>query len=504
MIGYRSRQLEPHIVTWEKLIHPDDSKRVMEGLTNHLFGKSKEYRSEHRMLTAGGKWKWVLNIGMVYDWDEDGNPAKSAGIQLDIDERKHTEEALKRQSLVIEQMSDGLIITNLDGEIIDWNPGSEHMFGYKRYEVLGKTPGILHREEERERLTPEIIRSIEKNGSWNGEIHYIRKDGLEGISETKVMPLLGNGGKCIATIGVNRDIAERKKVEKALVLSEKRYRNLFMNAGVGIFRTSINGAVIIAGNHKLSEIVGISLDELLQTSANEWWAVPEMRSFFVKRLKDEGEVTDFEAEFLAVDQTTRWCLLNAKLYRDENVIEGTILDITERREMERKIRHMANHDALTGLPNRALFMDRLGVALRSAKRRMEMIAVMFIDLDGFKKVNDTLGHNRGDELLKSVSEKLLGCVRSADTVGRFGGDEFVVLLTEVNGLGKVSNIAERMIESISEELFHETGSCKIGSSIGVSFFPDDGLEGDKLLAAADRRMYSVKKSGKNGYSFEDK
>jgi two-component system chemotaxis family response regulator WspR len=190
-----------------------------------------------------------------------------------------------------------------------------------------------------------------------------------------------------------------------------------------------------------------------------------------------------------------------KLERDE-AYEALCQSQVELEAVNVRLQHMAHQDALTQLPNRPLLLDRLTMVLAQAKRNKQFIAVLFLDLDNFKPVNDLYGHQAGDEVLKTVAQRLLTCVRETDTVARLGGDEFAIILAELNDPLSVAAVAEKIILSISAPIML-TGDRqhKLGISIGISIFPDDAKEIDRLLAYADHAMYESKRGGKNRYSF---
>jgi len=176
---------------------------------------------------------------------------------------------------------------------------------------------------------------------------------------------------------------------------------------------------------------------------------------------------------------------------------GLFTDITQRKLLEEHLKKMAHYDVLTGLPNRALFGDRLAQALRQARRGQYRLAVLFIDLDRFKPVNDTLGHDAGDDVLREVAERIRTCVRDSDTVARIGGDEFAVILDRIGHNGDAAHIADAILQAMAAPFTAKDVECAIGASIGVSFYPEHGEHGDLLLAAADRAMYEAKKQGGN-------
>jgi len=176
-------------------------------------------------------------------------------------------------------------------------------------------------------------------------------------------------------------------------------------------------------------------------------------------------------------------------------------DITVRKLLEQRLDHMAHYDELTGLPNRSLFFDRLAHTLAQAKRNGNLFALLFIDLDGFKKVNDTLGHEAGDNLLREVAKRLEQCVRESDTVARMGGDEFTIILSAIAQAEDAGQVAEKVIEALAAPIFPGTLRCEIGASIGISLYPADGIERETLLTHADSAMYRIKEQGKNAYCY---
>jgi diguanylate cyclase (GGDEF)-like protein/PAS domain S-box-containing protein len=200
-----------------------------------------------------------------------------------------------------------------------------------------------------------------------------------------------------------------------------------------------------------------------------------------------------------------WELASISPIRDD---EGAVThfvsvkeDFTEIKRLQDRMDHLAHHDQLTGLPNRTLFYDRLKQAQTQAKRRGQGLALLYLDLDGFKAVNDSHGHEQGDRLLQSVAQRLTACVRESDTVARMGGDEFTVLLPDLPGREAAERIANLIIEFIARPFIHEGVTSTVGVSIGISFYPQDGEDPDDLLLRADAAMYRVKHDGKNGFSF---
>ena len=192
----------------------------------------------------------------------------------------------------------------------------------------------------------------------------------------------------------------------------------------------------------------------------------------------------------------------AELHHGKNrLFTGILRDISERKENEDRIKRLAHHDSLTGLPNRNLLNDRISHALARVRRHGGRMAVLYVDLDKFKPINDTLGHEAGDSVLCEVSRRLSTCIRSSDTVSRVGGDEFVVVVEEIGRPGEAAMVARKIIASLAKPVVYREHDCQIGASIGIAIFPDDGASMEDVCKAADVAMYRVKHAGRNGYCF---
>jgi diguanylate cyclase (GGDEF)-like protein len=220
---------------------------------------------------------------------------------------------------------------------------------------------------------------------------------------------------------------------------------------------------------------------------------------------DTGSVTGYETTHRSKSGADIHLVFNAipLLESDGQQIgtQGTAHDVTERRRAEETIRHMAYHDALTDLPNRTLFTDRLNIALANARRSGNMVAVLYLDLDRFKSVNDTVGHGLGDQLLRRVAERLLGLVRDGDTVARAGGDEFTLLLPNVTKMKDVVDVATRITETFRKPWSVGGHEFCVTASTGIALYPDDGDDADLLVKNADTAMYRAKDLGRDNHEF---
>jgi diguanylate cyclase (GGDEF)-like protein/PAS domain S-box-containing protein len=301
------------------------------------------------------------------------------------------------------------------------------------------------------------------------------------------------------------EIRERKRAEKALLESEERFRSLFERVPVGLYTTAPD-STIIDGNHALADMLGYPNKEALtELEAAELYQDPQRREQELKTLKEEGIVQGFEMQLKRFDGEIIWVQDTCRAVKDESgeilYYQGSLEDITERKLMEEAIKHMATHDALTGLPNRRLFNDRIVMEMARARRGHHIVAVLLLDLDNFKEVNDTLGHSIGDVVLKKVGGRLQSIFRESDTVARMGGDEFMVILPELEEKHDVKVTLQRILDTISEPLTISDHTIHLGTSIGVAFFPEDGEDVDTIIKNADIAMYRAKDLGGETYQY---
>jgi diguanylate cyclase (GGDEF)-like protein/PAS domain S-box-containing protein len=313
------------------------------------------------------------------------------------------------------------------------------------------------------------------------------------------------GGELLLLIG--QDVTFRRQARLRLQESEEFFRLTFSQAAVGIALLSREGRFLRV-NRKLSQIVGYSEIELLQRFYHQLTHPEELGEDKqqVARLV-AGEVRDFQREtrYLCKDGRTVWVALSASTMREAASGQLRLIvaveDISRRKQAEEALLRMASHDALTGLPNRLLLQDRLAHAIAQAQRTRKQVGVMFIDLDRFKHVNDSLGHEAGDQLIVEIASRLAGALRESDTVARQGGDEFVVVLAELAGPDDAALVAAKLLENLFQPLALCGHEVFPSGSIGIAMYPGDGRDSESLLKAADSAMYRAKANGGNHYAF---
>ncbi|AMK10471.1 EAL domain-containing protein [Pseudodesulfovibrio indicus] len=302
------------------------------------------------------------------------------------------------------------------------------------------------------------------------------------------------------------EIAERKVIGDALRKAEKKYRAIFENAVEGIYQSSPSGRFQDT-NPALARILGYKSPEDLMSSiydiGTQMYVDPNRRKEFLRLIEERGEVKNFVSKVRKRDGRIIWIAENARQIKDKNgnlvCFEGSIEDITMRKKAEDQLKRQAFHDPLTGLPNRALFLDHLRMAMERSRRRKHMFAVLYMDLDRFKVVNDSLGHDAGDELLRGVARVLEKCGRSVDTIARFGGDEFAILQEEISAPKDAIAIARRILEGVRQPFSIGGNEVFTSASLGIVLKTDGYDRPEALLRDADTAMYRAKELGKSRF-----
>lgn len=485
------------------LIVPPEWAHDLPAMTQALFERKSTEPLEVQQVTKAGKRIDVF-ISTAVIKDHDGEIIGAVSIVRDISLRKRAEAKMRLQSAALNAAANGIVITDANGTI-DWvNPAFTRMTGYSFEEAFGRTPSILRSGLQDISFYQRFWSTILSGHIWTGEITNRKKDGNTYSEEMTVAPVRAPSGEISNFIAVKQDITDRKTAEEALRQAEAKYRALFDNAAIGIFETTPDGRPLNI-NQSMADLHGYeSPQQLLDDIAHDRFHVfvdPSRMVSLAEEVEKVGEVRTAELEVFRKDGTMRSVRVNLRGLRnaDGKVVghEGTLEDITDRKAAEERVQYLAYYDALTGLANRSLLADRLRRALATARRTGDKVALLFIDLDRFKPINDSLGHSAGDEVLRQVAKRLVACARQEDTVARIGGDEFIVAMVRVNDNADVSAAITRIRIAMNEQFAVLGHLLRVSCSIGISLFPEHGDDFETLIKNADAAMYAAKDGGHN-------
>lgn len=443
--------------------------------------------------------------------DDAGTVTGIIGVSSDISELKKIETELYRSELrfraIFDQATVGVAQSGLDGKLVLINSYFLALLGYARSDLMQKNfMEIIHPDDLEQNVAQHrrlITRSIT---SYRRENRYIRRDGISVWTESTASLMLDRHGEPQHVLTVVSDIDARKRAERALQESEQRYRELVETSPDGILLNDLEGVILMA-NGKLATMLGYEAAEqlkgvnvtahLLEQDRARARGILEQRasgvlpsSVHTRYLAQRRDGSTFPAEVSSY--------VEAGAPESGRLITSTVRDVTNRVAYEDQLRHLALHDPLTGLANRTLLYDRLQQSLAGARRTGDGLSVLLLDLDHFKEINDTFGHQVGDEVIREASGRLTTILRAADTLARMGGDEFVVVLPSTDLLGAM-HIASRISSELEKPFEVQQQRLHVGTSIGIALNPDHGDDPDTLLRHADVAMYSAKQAN-TGYS----
>lgn len=487
---------------WLASVCPEDRERVSRATQEIMTTGTKDL--EYRIVRPDGEVRWLRDRGRLVKGTND-TPLRLDGIATDITARKRTEELARKLMRAVEDFGSSVIITDQEGTIEYVNPWFTRITGYTYDEVVGLNPRILKSGQRTVEDYRKLWETVLSGQQWRGEILNRKKSGELFWEYVVISPVKNNNGEITHLVSTQEDITERKLSEESLRIW-KRAIESSVNA-ILITDATRTGNPITYVNPAFERITGYSADEVIGTNP----------SFLQGKDRDQPEI---EAIRLAVkesqqgravlrnyrkDGTLFWNELVVAPVRNENGqvdhYVGVLNDLTDYKTYEAQLEHQANHDALTGMANRNLLRDRLTQDIAYSLRNKRTLAVLFIDLDRFKYLNDGFGHSIGDALLKSVAERLDSCVRRQDTVARLGGDEFVLVLTDLAHENDVTPVLQKIMEHASKPFFVEEHELFVNYSIGVALYPRDGDSVDVLIKNADSAMYRAKEEGRNNFQY---
>lgn len=474
----------------------------------HLHAAMERMQSQHiRHLVVVGDQGEVAGILSEHDVVRQ---LESEYLDFALKDSRRTRRQLResemRRNAVFNQARQYMGIMELDGTLRDANRSALELVGDPDpEEVIGRpfwdTPWWSHDPSLQDRLRQAFAdvasgrpsRFEASHPAGDGSLHYV---------DFQLHPILDETGKLALALAEGSDITERHRIEEQRRLALR----VFQSSHDGILITDPEGTILDV-NQAFTDLTGYSREEAVGRSAGLLDSGHHDKAFFRQMFETIAREDHWLGE---IWNRTKAGAISVVLMTISAVrgtagelthYVGVFTDITQRKESERRLEHLAQHDPLTDLPNRSLFRDRLRQAIRKNRRDEQALALLFIDLDRFKEVNDTLGHIAGDELLVEAARRITACLRNSDTVARLGGDEFTVILQGVEDREAAAGVAREVIDALGAPFELGQDTVKLSASIGIALSPDDADDPDALTAAADQAMYDAKALGRNRYSF---
>ncbi len=455
-------------------------------------------------------WRHRKKNGTIIDVEIVGHNLDFHGIEAeliaarDVTERKKAEEMAQRLASIVEFSEDAIIGKSLDGAITSWNRAAEKMYGYTSAEVMGRDLSFLLSVERQTELQVIMERMHTGLAIQSLETQRLTKAGSVLDVSLSISPIKDASGRVTGASTIARDITAHKRADEQLKLQSAALEA----AANAIVITDSHGSILWVSG-AFTTMTGYSKEEVLGKNprllksgdqpesyyADLWSAISSgkvWRGEIVNRRKNGSAYT----EDMTITPVTRDSGNPANRY-----FIAIKQDITNRKNAEQRVQYLAYYDDLTGLANRTLLQDRLAKAVADARRQKYNVALLFLDLDGFKDINDSLGHSVGDLLLQEVAQRLKRWGREQDTVSRLGGDEFLVMLPHVVDVSDAAVAAERLMDVIDAVFVIQGHSLHVHCSLGISIFPGHGEDGETLIKNADAAMYSAKQSGRNSFRF---
>ncbi len=478
------------------------AEEVKTEMQRALTEQQNHFHYQHRLAN-----------GQIRDVEVNSGPLFMRGKQLlysiihDITERKQAEEALRQSEekyrTILESIEEGYCEVDLAGNFTFFNDSMCRIFGYPKEELMGMSNRQYTDRENAKKLFQgfnQVYRTGKPHRGYDYEI--IRKDGTKRYIETSVSLRKDASGNPIGFRGIARDITERKQFERVLQQERETFFSILQKEPYGALLIDADDTFLYI-NPEFTAITGYTIKDV--PTGREWlrnaFPDPEYRHKIIAIWKEDAtprKGVDRVWSVVCKDGEVKEIEFKLTFLDDGRVIV-MLSDVTERKRTEEELAYKATHDLLTGLPNRMLFKDRFSVAMAQAQRVHKKLAVIFLDLDRFKEVNDTLGHDAGDGLLNAVGNRLTDLVRKTDTVARMGGDEFLLLLPDIDQGEDAVTIAQAVLYALRQPFFLDGHDVSISTSIGIAIYPDDGVDVDTLVSRADKAMYNAKQSGHDTY-----
>ena len=525
LIGYNPGELNKGYQEFISRVHPDDIDPHRIAMEAYRAGLSPRFSIDLRMQCKNGSWKWLATTGMIVSRDALGNPTRMIGTHTDISERKQAETVLVELNQQLQEKTDllqttlthisqGILVFDADRLVIGFNSRVCELLDLPA-EFLSSRPSLTEVsrvQNERGDFGPngQLVSKnargfVITNGVGEPPLNYLRE--TLGGRVLEIQSQLLAGGGMVRTFA---DITEHVHAKAALEESEERWKLALESTGDGLWDLNastgeeyLSPSLLRMYGFEEGDLSPSIDDRDRHTHPDD---IERVRRDRQAHLDGLTPTYSNEHRVLCKDGSWKWVLSRGMVIsRDAHGLPlrmiGTHTDITERKAAEALIWQQAHFDALTGLPNRRMMRERLAQELKKCRRDGLKLALLLIDLDHFKEVNDTLGHDRGDVLLAEAARRIASCLREVDTVARMGGDEFTVIVTELQEVSHLEVILPKLLQALGSVFHLGLEQVFVSASIGVTIYPDDGAQIEDLLKNADQALYVAKGNGRNRFSF---
>jgi len=546
MLGHAFDEIDFTTAQWSKLVHPDDKASVWRSIDEHLRGKTPRHQTDYRLRTKTGQYKWILDRAKVVKRGPDGRALRMSGTHTDISARRQKEVREQARTRVLELLAEGAplstILTAIVGQLEAENPDllcsilllddegkrlatgaapSLPDFYNAAINGLPIGPGVGSCGNAAFTGQRTIVEDIQTHPYWANFKGLAAQAGL-GFCWSE--PILAADGKVLGTFalyqrqaqssgGLDTQLVENAAHLARIAIERKRIDDELQLAALVYQNSSEAMMVVDADNHIIginpafSKITGYSEEETLGNMPSMLSSGRQGKAFYKAMWETINRTGYWQGEIWNRrkngEEFAEWLTVNTIHHADGTIHRRVALfsDITKKKQSDELIWRQANFDPVTHLPNRRLFRDRFEQEIKKAQRNGFSLALLFIDLDRFKEVNDTLGHDCGDALLVEAARRIASCVRKSDTVARLGGDEFTVILSGLPDSGYVERVAKSINRKMADPFPLGNEVVHISASLGVTFCPEDATESEQLLKNADQAMYCAKKEGRNRCSY---
>jgi diguanylate cyclase (GGDEF)-like protein/PAS domain S-box-containing protein len=491
-----------HFDAWAALIHPEDWEKVSREV-QRMLASGERHSVEYRVALPDGSLRWVTSMASVVERSKAGNPLRVSGINMDSTARRQAEEAMRageeRFRVAAELTSDMISEWDVETGELELYGVLDPRFGLERGRLRMSLPRLVAMidRQDRLRVVRSLRRALREGGRHEEEFRVTLTDGSVARVHHRGMALLGLDGKPRKYVGASADITQRKRIGEEVA----RLAAMVQSSGDAIIGLSLDGR-IQSWNRGAEGTLLYPARAVLGWN----WAViaPETRRIEFQRILDTvrggGVITAAETSMLRSDGSEVAVSLSVSPVHSDSGrfigISAIARDITDIKRAADQLSYQAEHDLLTNLPNRRRVAAQLELAIARARQKEHMVALVYIDLDGFKLINDTFGHAVGDGLLREVGQRLETQLRHCDMLARMGGDEFMLLLEDVRDPQAPYGVAQRALESLEKPFTVAGRQLFVGASIGVSLFPLHARDAAALQKTADAAMYEAKRSGK--------